>query len=201
MTMAPDTLGLQRTAYAQDGLFTAAQARDHGFSRQLLARHVRSGRYERLGRGLYKLRDFPGSSHEDLHAKWLAVGGERAVVSHESALELHGLADVNPNFAHFLVPRGDRWIRVPDGVMLHTTTRELGPGEVVIREGMRVTSPSRSILDAAAAGTAPEQIELGVKQGIAQGLVNAESLIAQGDRRSRRVSQLVRRAVTDVMSG
>lgn len=201
MTVVPDTLGLQRTAYAQDGLFRAAQARDRRFSRQLLARHVRSGRYERLGRGLYKLRDFPGSSHEELHAKWLAVGADRAVVSHESALELHGLADVNPNFAHFLVPRGARWIRAPEGVMLHTTTRELGPGDVVIREGMRVTSPSRSILDAAGAGTAPEQIELGVRQAIAQGLVNAESLIAQGDRRSRRVSQLVRRAVTDVMSG
>jgi predicted transcriptional regulator of viral defense system len=201
MTMSPDALGLQRTAYAQDGLFTVAQAREHGISRQLLARHVRSGRYERLGRGLYKLRDFPGSSHEDLHAKWLSVGADRAVVSHESALELHGLGDVIPNFAHFLVARGDRWIRVPEGVMLHTKSGELGPGDVVIREGMRVTSPSRSILDAATAGTAPEQIELAVKEAIAQGLVNAESLIAQGNRRSRRVSQLVRRAVTDVMSG
>ena len=199
--MAPDAFGLQRTAYAQDGLFTTAQAREHGISRQLLARHVQSGRYERLGRGLYKLRDFPGSSHEDLHAKWLAVGADRAVVSHESALELHGLGDVIPNLAHFLVSRSSRWIRAPEGVMLHTTSRELDPGDVVIRNGMRVTSPSRSILDAAAAGTAPEQIELGVKQAIAQGLVNAESLIAQGDHRSQRVSQLIRRAVTDVMSG
>lgn len=48
--------------------------------------------------------------------------------------------------------------------MLHTTTAALAPSEVVTREGIRVTAPGRSIVDAASAGTAPEQIEMAVRQ-------------------------------------
>jgi hypothetical protein len=55
--------GLNRVAYSQDGYFTSRQAGEHGFSAQLLALHVRSGRYERIRRGLYRLRDYPGSPH------------------------------------------------------------------------------------------------------------------------------------------
>lgn len=93
----PDAFALNRVAYAQDGYFTSRQAGEHGFSAQLLAHHVCSGRYERVRRGLYRLRDYPGSTHHEVREKWLAVGAERAVVSHESALELHGLSDVLPN--------------------------------------------------------------------------------------------------------
>lgn len=47
----PDHAALQRIAYSQDGLFTARQAREAGISRQLLARHLRNGRYERIALG------------------------------------------------------------------------------------------------------------------------------------------------------
>jgi hypothetical protein len=39
----------------------------------------RAGRYEHVRRDLYRLHDYPGSSHEEVRAKWLAVGAERAV--------------------------------------------------------------------------------------------------------------------------
>lgn len=104
-----------------------------------------------------RLRGYPGSSHEEVRAKWLAVGAERAVVSHESALELHGLSDVIPNAVHLLVDRDDRGIRRFQGVTLHTTTKPIEPSEVVSRNGIRATDPVRSIFDAAGAGTAPER--------------------------------------------
>lgn len=192
-----DATALHRIAYAQDGYFTARQARECGFSPQLLAHHIRSGRYERVRRGLYRLRDYPGSSHEEVRATWLAVGAERAVVSHESALELHGLSDVLPNAVHLLVGRQDRGIKPPGGVKLHTTTVPLEPSEVVTREGMRVTAPARSIIDAASAGTAPEQIEMGVWQALEEGLVTRRSLLGQAERRGGQVTELVRRAVQD----
>jgi predicted transcriptional regulator of viral defense system len=130
----------------------------------------RSGRYEHIRRGLYRLRGYPGSSHEEVRATWLTVGGERAVVSHESALDLHGLSDVIPNSVHLLVDRDDRGIRRLQGVALHTTTRALEPSEVVSHEGIRVTDPVRSILDAASAGTAPKQIEMAVRQAPGEGI-------------------------------
>ena len=190
----PDTIGLNRISYGQDGYFTSRQARESGFSPQLLAHHVRSGRYEHVRRGLYRLRGYPGSSHEEVRAKWLAVGAERAVVSHESALELHGLSDVLPNTVHLLVDRDDRGIRRPQGVTLHTTTKAPEPSEVVSREGIRVTDPVRSILDAAGAGTAPEQIEVAVRQALDERLATRRSLLARADRRGGRVADLVHRA-------
>jgi predicted transcriptional regulator of viral defense system len=189
----PDATGLNRVAYAQDGLFTVRQAREWGFSPQLLAHHVNSGRYEHVRRGLFRLRDYPGSSHEDVRAKWLAVGADRAVVSHESALEFHGLSDVLPNTVHLLVTRSDRGIKPPPGVTLHTTT-DLDSSDVVTREGIRVAAPVRSIVDAARAGTAPEQIELAVRQALAEGLVERRSLLAQAAHQGERVAQLVRQA-------
>lgn len=191
---APDAIALNRVSYGQDGYFTSRQAREAGFSPQLLAHHVRSGRYEHVRRGLYRLRDYPSSSHDEVRAKWLAVGAERAVVSHESALELHGLSDVLPNSVHLLVDRDDRGIRRLQGVTLHTTTKALGPSEVVPREGIRVTDPVRSILDAAGTGTAPEQIELAVRQALDEGLTTRRSLLARADRRGGRVADLVRRS-------
>jgi predicted transcriptional regulator of viral defense system len=192
---APDTVALNRVSYGQDGYFTSRQAREAGFSPQLLAHHVRSGRYEHIRRGLYRLSGYPGSSHEEVRAKWLAVGAERAVVSHESALELHGLSDVLPNTVHLLVDREDRGIRRLQGVTLHTTTRPLEPSEVVSREGIRVTDPVRSILDAAGTGTAPEQIEMAVRQALHEGLTTRRSLLARVDRRGGRVAKLIRRSV------
>ena len=191
---APDAIALNQVSYGQDGYFTVRQAREAGFSPQLLAHHVRSGRYEHIRHGLYRLRGYPGSPHEDVRAKWLAVGAERAVVSHESALDLHELSDVIPNSVHLLVDRGDRGIRRLQGVTLHTTTKPLGPSEVVSREGIRVTDPVRSILDAASAGTAPEQIEMAVRQALHVGLTTRRSLLPRADRRGGRVAGLIRRA-------
>jgi predicted transcriptional regulator of viral defense system len=191
----PDATALNRIAYAQDGYFTSRQARECGFSPQLLAHHVRSGRYERIRRGLYRLQDFPGSSHEEVRAKWLVVGADRAVVSHESALELHGLSDVLPNAVHMLVSRVDRGLKPPPGVTLHTTSEGFEPSEVVTREGIRVTAPARSIIDAAKAGTAPEQVEMAVLQALEQGLVTRRSLLAQAGHRGGRVARIVERAV------
>jgi predicted transcriptional regulator of viral defense system len=191
----PDAVALNQVSYGQDGYFTSRQAREAGFSPQLLAHHVRSGRYEHVRRGLYRLRGYPGSSHEEIRAKWLAVGAERAVVSHESALDLHGLSDVLPNSVHLLVDRDDRGIRRLQGVTLHTTTKALEPSEVASREGIRVTDPVRSILDAAGAGTAPEQIEMAVRQALGEGIATRHSLLARADRRGGRVANLVRLAV------
>lgn len=191
----PDPVALHRRAYSQDGYFTTAQARERGFSRQLLAHHLRSGRYERVRRGLYRLTGFPGSSSEEIRAKWMAVGTERALVSHESALELHGLSDVFPNAVHLLVARSDRGIKPPAGVVIHTTSTPWQPEDVTTIGGIRTTIPSRTILDAATAGTAPEQIEMAVREALDQGLVDVEQLEVEAARRSERVRDLIHGAI------
>jgi hypothetical protein len=79
-------------------------------------------------------------------------------------------------------------------VTLHTTTKPLEPSEVTSREGIRVTDPVRSILDAATARTAPEQIEMAARQALLRGLTTRRSLLARADWRGGRVADLIRRA-------
>ncbi len=191
----PDAFTLHSVAYGQDGYFTARQARECGFSPQLLDHHLRSGRYERMRRGLYRLRGYPGSSREQVRASWLIVGADRAVVSHASALELHELSDVLPDAVHLLVDHRHRGIKPPANVKIHTTATPLSAGEVMSVEGIRVTSPERAIIDAAATGTQPEQIEMAVRQSLQQAVATEQGLRKRSQRRGRRVEQLISRAI------
>ncbi|HZL48575.1 MAG TPA: type IV toxin-antitoxin system AbiEi family antitoxin domain-containing protein [Solirubrobacteraceae bacterium] len=193
----PDSSALHRLAYSQEGLFTAQQAQERGYSAQLLAHHARTGRFTRVRRGLYRLSDYPTGEHEEIRAAWLAVGMERAIVSHESALVLHGLSDVLPNTVHLLVSRGHRGIRAPAGVTLHTATEVLPDDEIATRYGIRVTTPARSIIDAAGSGTAPEQIQMGIRQALDQGRTTPSQLAGQAERHGGQVAALVRRTIQE----
>jgi predicted transcriptional regulator of viral defense system len=161
----------------QGGYFTAAQARACGFSKALLAHHAKSGRYLRVRQGLYRFREYPSSPREDVIAAWLATGKE-AVVSHESALDMLGLSDVVPNVVDLTVPRARRYRSASQRVAIHTTTRPLGKSDIVIRDGIRLTAPVRSIVDAAEAGTAPEQILAAVDHALDRGMATESKLVA-----------------------
>jgi predicted transcriptional regulator of viral defense system len=184
-------------ASEQGGYFTAAQAQTCGYSRALLAHHAKSGRFIRIRQGLYRFREYPSSAREDVIAAWLAAGRETTVVSHESALDILGLSDVVPEAVHLTVPRSKRYRAACAGVAVHTTTRPLGKAEVLVREGIRVTGPVRSIVDSAEAGTAPEQIAAAVGQALDRGVATRSKLLAAARARGGRVERVVRQALEE----
>ncbi len=191
----PDYFGLVAIATSQSGYFTNRQASICGYSDSLLSHHVKTGKFRRVHRGVYRLRDFPPSPREEVMAAWLAVGHERTVVSHESALDLHSLSDVIPTAIHLSVPRTVRNLPNLSGTKIHTTTRAFEPGDVVTRDGLKVTSVARTIVDSAEAGTGPEQIQLAIRQAIRQGVTTPNRLEDAARDRSRRVQALVRLAM------
>ena len=184
-------------ASEQGGYFTAAQAQTCGYSRALLAHHAKSGRFIRIRQGLYRFREYPSSPREDVTAAWLAAGRETTVVSHESALDILGLSDVVPEVVHLTVPRSKRYRTASAGVAVHTTTRRIGKSDVVVREGIRVTGPVRSIVDAAETGTAPEQIMSAIGQALDRGIARQSKLLSAARARGGRVERLVRRALEE----
>jgi predicted transcriptional regulator of viral defense system len=194
----PDRARLFEVASEQGGYFTTEQARRCGYSGPLLTHHIKSGRFVHVRRGLYRFRDYPSSPREDVLAAWLALGKDTAAVSHESALELLGLSDVIPEAAHVTVPRSRRNLPQLPGVKIHTTMRKLRADDVTYRDGMVVTSPTRSILDAAQAGTGPEQIERAVAQAVERGLARPDELRRRAAERGRRVAKLVDGALGDL---
>jgi len=196
----PQHQRLFEIASEQGGYFTAAQARACRFSNALLAHHAKDGRFVRVGRGLYRFRQYPSSPREDVMVAWLAIGRDIALVSHESALDLLGLSDVIPDAVHLTVPRSRRYRTRRAGVVVHTTTRGIRRGDSAVRDGIRVTSATRSILDAAESGTAPEQIVAAVSQAIERGLATRFRLVEAAGERSGRVRQLVEQALDEVAS-
>ena len=194
-TAGPDHGCLFGVASGQHGLFTTAQAARCGFSRALLAGHARTGRFRRLRRGLYRLRDFPASRWEGVAAAWLALGRESAVVSHGSALGLLGLGDVAPDVVHLTVPRTRRHLPELAGVAIHTATHPPGAGEVVVVEGFLATAAGRTLLDLAEAGAEPGWVVGVIREAVGRGLVEPERLLAGAALRSRRVRELVLDAV------
>jgi predicted transcriptional regulator of viral defense system len=196
----PNSSALHHLAYSQEGLFTARQARERGYSAQLLAHHARTGRFARVRRGLYRLSDYPTGEHEEIRAAWLAGGMDRAVVSHESALVLHELSDVLPDTVHLLVSREHRGIRPPAGVTLHTATVAIPDDEITIRYGIRVTTPAKSIIDAAGSGTAPEQIQMAIRQALEQGRTTPSQLASQAQRHGGQIAVLAHRTIQEAQA-
>jgi predicted transcriptional regulator of viral defense system len=189
--------GLYRIAESQAGYFTAEQALDTGMDRSTLLHHARpGGRYERVRRGLYRLRHFPSSPHEHVVAAWLDLSAP-AVVSHESALELYELSDVIPSTVHITLPRTKRGQRPRSGVRFHVLTDPPSPDETRRVDGVLTTSPERTIVDSLEAGTQPEQIELAVEQALGRGLTTPRRLRAAAASRPNRVRSFIDRVLRE----
>ncbi len=188
---SPDRSKLFEIASDQGGYFTSEQAGKCGYSRSLLSHHAKRGTFTRVRNGLYRLREFPASTREDVLVAWMAVGKDSSIISHESALDILDLSDVIPDAVHLTVPRSRRKFPSLPNVRIHTTTRPQWKEDTVTRDGIIVTSAERSILDAAEAGTAPEQIEMAVIQAIERGLVMPRSLQEEAAKRGHRVSKLI----------
>ncbi len=171
----PDWNLVYATAELQDGLFTIQQAAEAGCSPQLLVHHVRGGRVVRIRRGIYRLVNFPPGEHEDLVAAWL--WSERVgVISHQTALSLHGLSDVLPAKVHLTLPTAwrRRRLRAPPGVVLHhadVPTEDRSWFGAVPTTGVR-----RTLNDCARYGLSPDLLRQGARQALHRGLVTNEEL-------------------------
>lgn len=181
---------LYQIAESQGGHFSTRQAREAGFSKALLSHHVKRGRFLRIRRGVYRLAQFPEMPHADLYVAWLSAG-ERAVLSHESALLLYGLTDLLPAEIHLTVPRTASR-RLP-GVRFHTARLE--PGDITRRHGLPVTTLPRTIVDLIRSGVAEEWIVQAIHQALARGLVSEAALWEAARQRGGRVAAMIRSAL------
>ena len=183
---------LYQVAEEQAGYFTAGQAESVGISRSTLRYHARQGgRFERVRRGLYRLRHFPSNPYEYVVAAWLPMRAAGAVVSHESAREHYRLADVISAAVHVSSPRAKRGVRPRSGVRVHTLEVPLESDEVRTVDGIAATSPERTLVDALEVGSSPEQIELAVGQALERGLTTRRRLLEMVKNRSGRTRTFI----------
>jgi predicted transcriptional regulator of viral defense system len=172
---------LYEIAEEQYGYLTTAQANDSGVSKQAVHQMVRRGDLERVSWGVYRLGHFPRSPYDQYVEATLWPLSVRGVVSHESALALYGLSDVNPAKLHVTVPRSFRVQReVPKVLVIHRA--DLTDAEIAYHEGIPVTTPERAIRDCHATHLGPALVRQAIEDGRRTGLLRrsqAESLMAE----------------------
>lgn len=135
---------LQQLAFGQAGYFTAAQAKDIGYSYQAQKYHADHGNWQRVDRGLFRLPGWP-SEGSDTYVRWALWSDGRGVISHDSALAIHDLSDANPSRVHLTVPPGFR--AQDDAVVVHIG--QLDDRDVEHRGGWSLTTVDRTLIDIA----------------------------------------------------
>src|SRR5438309_3979238 len=90
-------------AAQQGAYFTAAQAKEIGYSYQAQAHHVAAGNWLRVDRGVFRLAEWVPGLHDEL-ARWSLWSRGRGVVSHATALSVHGIGELESGRIHLTVP-------------------------------------------------------------------------------------------------
>lgn len=164
----------------QAGYFTAAQARAAGVHQVRLVQLAKNGDVERVSRGVYRFTRFPISEYGHLMEAvlWPQVrrAGVVGVVSHQSALALHDLTDVNPARVHVTLPTAFRVRRtVPKALVIHYA--DLHPADIDRVHGIPVTTPARTVRDAYASHLGNEL----VAQAVADGRRSGKLTLSEAD--------------------
>lgn len=192
---ARDRRELRKTLLAvagpQSGYFTAAQALKAGYSYPAQRYHALRNNWLHIDRGLYRLPEWPPSTHEDL-VRWTLWSRHKGVVSHDTALVVHGLGDVNPEKVHFTVPPGFR--AKAEGVVLHRGVVESSEREE--HTGFSVTTPLRSMVDVAAGPLDLDQLATAISEAIRRGLATPQRLRLRAEATDNRAALRIERALS-----
>lgn len=189
-----DRLDLRRrlvaTAARQSGYFSAAQALDAGYSYPAQKYNADRGNWTRVDYGLYRMPEWPTGPHDDL-VRWSLWSRGRGVISHETALSVHGLGDVNPARVHLTVP--PKFRPTAYGVLLHRS--ELPDADVRDYEGFRITTPLRSLLDVAGSDVDPDLLRGAIADALDAGLTTRSELLRRADELGPAASLAVERSL------
>lgn len=158
---------IRRLAESQNGLITGDQAVSAGLSRSTIRRRIESKEWEVLENDIYLVY---GTRSKIVYLR-AAVLALPAVVSHQSAAQLHGLGFASFAGAVVTVPyrRSNRFVEV----RVHQST-DLDRRHVTHIAGLPVTNPIRTMFDLASV------TEIDQLRGMAQKALAARNVTFEG---------------------
>jgi very-short-patch-repair endonuclease len=177
-------------AEKQHGVVTLAQLRAAGLGEKAIRHRVGRRWLVRMHRGIYRV----GPVADPLAAPFAAVlaGGPSAVLSHDAAAILHGLAKGPPRRFDVTITSGHRR---PQGVVLHRA--RLREDERTLREGIPVTTAARTLVDLATRWRRRD-LERAVEQAVILGAATEDELREAAEIRRKGAARL--RAVLDALT-
>lgn len=150
------------------GYLTTEEVEEAGIDPHRLLELARRGQLEHRARALYRLPLIPPTPLDAYREATLWPRGADGVISHATALDLHGLGDANPEKIHLTLPRAHRTRReVPGQYLLHH--EDLSPEEVRLHEGIPIVTPAKAIRQSRRLG--PELLRGAIEDGLRRGLL------------------------------
>jgi predicted transcriptional regulator of viral defense system len=175
-----DRRDLRRRLFAhaadQAGYFTAAQAKALGYSYPAQAHHVHAGNWLRVDRGIFRLGEWIPDVHDDL-VRWTLWSKGRAVVSHDTALGVYGVGELESPRIHLTVPPGFRMD--DEALLLHRA--ELAAADIVDRTGFSLTTLTRSLIDVASLSADEDQLARAIEEALERGTLTQRQLRARAE--------------------
>jgi predicted transcriptional regulator of viral defense system len=164
---------LAELAADQYGLFTLADARGVGYADNSVAQMARRGRIERVSQGVYRIAFLPAGALGSYMQAALWPVSVKGVLSHETALDLWDVSDVNPSKVHITVPRAHRTQRrIPGSYAIHR--EDLNPADLTTIEGIPVTTLALALRQCAKDHLGRDLLEQAARHGRARGLLSAD---------------------------
>ena len=99
---------LWETATGQHGFVTAQQATELGVGKHALQMLVQRGTLTREAFGVYRFPQYPVSQFDPYMLAVLWARAPEACLSHETALDVYAISDINPNRIHVAVAKSRR---------------------------------------------------------------------------------------------
>ncbi len=146
----------------QCGVLTTDQAIGAGLTRSVIAEHLRSGRWQRMHRGVYATFSGDPGRQAVLWAALLSAG-PGAMLSHQTAAELVGLTDQADGLVHVTVPVERRATKAPGHVIHYSARADLARHPARLPPQTRV---EETILDLASAARSADDACAWVFRGL-----------------------------------
>jgi len=171
-------------ALGQFGFVTAQDLEDLGADPALPRQWLQRGRVTRAAHGIYRFPQVP-PSHLDPYMLATLWPAGRGTLSHETALELHDLCDVNPTKIHVTVPTGYRPRR--EGAELYVVHHEdLDERQLTWHEGIRIVTEYVAIRQSTHSGVPGHLIRQALETARNRGRITAAQRDELGNRLEER---------------
>lgn len=157
-------------AAEQHGFVTARDAADLDISLPTLRRVVERGQLERVAHGVYRFPDFPADRYDSYALAALWTGNPDACLSHDTALELYDVCDINPTKIHVTVPAGKR-IRRTGGSVYIIHYEDLAPEDIGWLQEIRATKFIPTLRQCVAAGVPTYLLRQAATTAVARGML------------------------------
>lgn len=172
---------LHAVAFQQAGYFTAAQALEVGYFYQAQKYHADAGNWLRVDRALFRLPEWPADA-DDVYVRWtLWSEGRGRSCPTSPPCQFTDCPTSIPSKVHLTVPPG--FGAVDDLVALHVDV--LTEDERERRRGWAVTTPLRTLVDAAASELSQEHVDRAVADAVRLGATTRRPAAAGVRRRPR----------------